>query len=156
VYGKVTSFEVAPVPSAAGFRRWKNLLFTQVAANSGRSLDETSNWLRAVDDPRITIEDLADSQGFDQLDARLLASLVSACNNTVIGNQIERAQITSLRRRIHLKGRQALFIICDYFKVEENNGQMLGLVDLISVQLTDDSKLESFYGELGQRDLQHG
>ena len=81
VHGKVASFEVAPVPSAAGFRRWKNLLFTQVAANSGRSLDETSNWLTAVDDPRITIEDLADSQGFDQLDARLLAALVSACNN---------------------------------------------------------------------------
>jgi hypothetical protein len=116
---------------------------TEIAAASGRG-DAAFAWVSFTEQEGVSFDALRSSNGFDSLDAKLLAALVRAAQNTVVGGQISRAQEVAARKGFFLKGRQALHLIYDYYKVSESQVGVMDLADLISVELRDDGHLQTF------------
>ena len=85
---------------------------TEITAASGRG-DAAFAWLPFIEQGGVSFEALRHTNGFDSLDAKLLAALVRAAHNTVVGGQISRAQEVAARRGFFLKGRQALHLTYD-------------------------------------------
>ena len=61
-----------------------------------------------------------------------------------MGGEISRLPETVAKIAKALKGRQALILVFNHYKVDEENSAMLGLADLLSVEFRDDSHLETF------------
>jgi len=97
-----------------------------------------------IDDPATTMETLSRSRGMDTIDVRLLAEVVRITAGTLVGGGILRARTRAKDAHRHLKGRQPLLIVYNYYRTEETNMQHLSFLDIMSVLYRGDDRLQQF------------
>ena len=83
------SIKIAALPDIVGFEAWKIQVRKQVMAASGRR-DEAFQWIMEVKDPDISYEDLGDCSGFETLDMKLSAAILSSRTRALL---VERSLI---------------------------------------------------------------
>jgi len=142
---KEKKIEIPQLPTAAGFRDWRMVVYPAVIGASGRTTETAGRWITAVESDRSTFESLYDSDGWDTFDANLLQAVIKAAAGTVVGSQIRRCQEQLFNQhKKFLKGRQALWLIFEHFKVDEGKIGWYDISDLLSVQFVDDAHLQAF------------
>ena len=114
----------------------------EVAAASGIG-EEAFCWIMEVEAPDATLESMADPGSFPSLDTKL-SSAIFKISTGELGRKIRHADDMEARRMRMMKGRQALWIIYDHFRINEEAGSLYDMQDLISIKLGNDSNLEAF------------
>jgi hypothetical protein len=137
------AIRIGPLPSPGAFRPWRLALFTEVQAASGRA-DAAFLWLRKAELPDVSFASLSTSGNFESLDAKLLAALVRSASGTIVGGQISRAQETAAKGNRPLKGRQALLLVFQHYRVERSHTSLQGFADLLSLELHGSNDLQTF------------
>ena len=136
-YNEANHVKVEPLPHIAKFRSLYNNLRKEVAGASGRPC-KAFRWICDMDAAK-SIEDLADIGEFETLDAKLAAGLGKVLHGE-LGRQIrvleEKLAATS---KVMLRGRQVLFLICDYSKITAETGQVMDFEDIMAVELKGDN-----------------
>jgi hypothetical protein len=101
---------VGTLLSAASFNLWRMALQTAISAASGRG-DAAFERFDDVSQNGSATQRLQINQGFERLDAKLLASLVRASAGTVVAGEIARVQQTASVAGRCRKCCQALWLI---------------------------------------------
>jgi hypothetical protein len=135
------SFKIPPLTKAPQFRSWKLAVRDEIAGASGDP-DASFKWIFQVELPHVTIGELADSGEFASLDAKLAAGIARVAQGD-LGRAISTAEEQSALKGFFRKGRQALRMIYDHYRISETEGSLLELQDLMKVSLKKDN-LRSF------------
>ena len=135
---------IPPLPKAPQFRSWKLAVRDEIAGASGDP-DSGFTWIYQVESPGIKIDDLANSGDFASLDAKLAAGIARVAQGD-LGRAISTAKERLALKGIFMKGRQALKMIYDHYRISETEGSLLELQDLLRVSLKGDN-LRAFIGD---------
>ncbi|MCP4923535.1 MAG: hypothetical protein GY915_05840, partial [bacterium] len=133
-------------PSVPGFRAWK-LNFKKAVAAAHRRAEGAFLWITEVE-KATSIDDLADSGKFPDLDTKLslaLDSILSGEFKKTVGTK----EIELSKEGKMIKGRQIAFMIYKNFKVSEIDGVMLEWESIIDVELRHDN-LQQFLNDWEQ------
>ena len=104
------------LPTPAQFRAWKNTLFQNVNAASGRMDDKALEWVMKTENLAIPDADMATcKRKFAILDRRLSAALQRIAHGE-LGRQITQAAEDALREGRAVRGRELLRLIIRYFQ----------------------------------------
>ncbi len=90
-----------------------------------------------------TFETLRSSGDFDSLDAKLASALGRIVSGEA-GREVTRVTETEAREGRLIKGRQILFLLLQYYRVNEEAVSFYNLADLCSTRLVNDGQLEQF------------
>ena len=96
-----------------------------------------------VEAPDASFDALAVCGSFPSLGTKLGSAIAKICSGE-LGRKIRHADDMEARKMRMMKGRQALWIIYDHFRINEEAGSPYNTQDLISVKLGNDSNLEAF------------
>ena len=128
--------KIPDLPETANYRRWQLLLRSNILSASGKG-DECLAWIRAPEDPNVTIGDLANSgQGYETLDLKLAKALT----DLIIGERKNAARIAvtvrqeieaAHARNVPMRGRQILKMIYGQYELDETQW---GLYTLTQIQ----------------------
>ena len=102
-------------------------------------------WIMDVEDFGKSIDDFADASRFPSLDAKLMTALCLVANDE-LGRQINLELERHAARRVRFRGRQALRMIYEYFKLDEAAGTLYSIQDLSAVRLRNAADLGRFIG----------
>ena len=99
------------MPRVAQFRAWKQTVFQNTNAASGRPDDLALVWVRQVDDPVVALEDLRKCEKkFRLLDKRLASSLQKIVNGE-LGREVFAATEMATQSGRSIGGREILRMI---------------------------------------------
>ena len=131
---EATEIKLPAMPDAVGFKQWKLTVRSKVADASGRG-DDGLRWVMKVEDATASFESLADSgKGFTRLDMKLSAAITTASTGEV-GREVAEATEAAAKNGKMLRGRQALWLVYQWYKVTEEAGALFDLSDLMKVEL---------------------
>jgi hypothetical protein len=136
------AIKVPAFPAPARYPAWKAAVRNEITAASGRG-EEAFLWAMRTEAPDVTFDDLRDSEGLNSLDAKLSAALTKISSGE-LGRRIHLAVEQEALQGRMLKGRQVLWMIHDYHKLDEERGALYAFRDLQAVRLKDDRHLEGF------------
>ena len=108
----------------------------EIAGASGDP-DASFKWIAQVEKPGITIRDLANSGEFASLGAKLAAGVAKVALGD-LGRSISTAKERMAMKGVFMKGRQALKLVYDHYKISETEGALWELQDLMKVTLQGD------------------
>ena len=130
-------------PNATGFRAWKNTVRHAVSTASGKG-EKGYRWITEVEAEGQSFDALAHSgRTFGSLDQKLAAALVAIAKGE-LGRQITHASETERREGRCVKGRQLLFLVYQYYRIDEAAGALYNIHDLWNVTFVNDDKMEGF------------
>ena len=132
--GKKTSdkLDIGGWPSIKTFRAWKLRFWKAVAAASVRP-DAAFEWINKVR-KCCAVEDLADSEGFPELDALL----ATEWDKIIQGEFRKRVQVLEyqlLDQNKMIKGRQITWMVFDNFRLADVDGQLLNHDEIMKLEL---------------------
>jgi hypothetical protein len=128
------------LPNISRFKGWLLSFRKDVASAAGKP-EAGFKWISAVE-TAASYESLADSGEFGVLDCKLAAAFGKILNGE-IGRQVNLAEEKAAKNGHMLKGRQIAYMVMDYFKITAQEGAILELDDLVSLQLHS-SNLKKF------------
>ena len=126
------------------FRLWKLAFKKAVAAASNSGNDDVYIWIAAVE-KATSLEDLADSGAFPELDALLAAEW----DKVITGEFKKKVQKLELDLQLvdkMIKGRQITWMVYHHFHLSDIDGAMNSWYDLLNVQLNGDN-LQQFIND---------
>jgi hypothetical protein len=130
-------------PTATSFRAWKNAVRHAVSTASGKG-EKGYRWITEVEAEGQTFEALAHcSRNFGSLDQKLASALMANAKGE-LGRQITHASETEHREGRCVKGRQLLFLVYQYYRIDEAAGALYNIHDLWNVTFQEDGKMEGF------------
>ena len=135
------AIKISPLPTATQFRAWRLLVRDEVVAASERG-QKAATWVMEVDSPDATYDLLAESGEFMSLHVKLAAALSKLASGD-LGRKLTQAKEVEARMGVMLKGRQALWMVYEYYRVNAEAGALFDLSDLLNVKLRGDA-LEAF------------
>jgi hypothetical protein len=143
--GKVngeSSVKVPSFPTPPQYRQWRHAICIAVAAASGRG-EQGYAWCLKAENPEVTFDDLADSEGYDTLDIKLSSALTHLASGD-LGLRISLAVDRQKTLGRVLKGRQIVWLVHDHHKLDDERGAMYDYADLQAIKFKGDNNLERF------------
>jgi hypothetical protein len=138
------SVKIAAFPEPIQFRGWKASVRTEITAAAGPGrCDAAFSWLLRVENA--SFNDLANSGHFESLDTKLAAALMKAQRGE-LGRQITIKEQSMAKVGIRLKGRQMLKMVYEYHKLDESQGSVFSMENILAVHLVGD-KLQKFLND---------
>ena len=128
--------------SAASFRAWRIATRNEIHAASGRPGPRMFAWILEVENFDVSFEALAEPGKHKTLDAKILAAILKVQSGGLGSRILMASDTAAVTRKRPLSGRQALRMIYQEFKVDDEAGTHY-IEDLMAVRLVDD-KYESF------------
>ena len=124
------------LPTPAQYRAWKNTVFQNINAASGRPDDEALKWaLECEDLDGVPDDDLAcTSMKFGLLDRRLSARLQQIASGE-LGRQITQKAEDALKTGRAVRGRELLRLIIRYYQTNRTADAVYNLTDLQRVRV---------------------
>ena len=139
---KEKDLKFAVLPDAPDFDAWKDAAYHKIVAAAQRGYTMLP-WISKVEEPEVTFEQLADSEGYETLDSALCAAI----NDAARGDLREELSIRSqeLRRRGTLMtGRQALYVVYSFYEIDADRGALYDLSDFMSGTFRADKDMQNF------------
>ena len=138
------TIRLAALPKVENFDAWKAQVRSRIRAAAGGN-DQAFLWILDVEDPKVMYDDLSDPGDFRSLDAKLGAAI----SDLVIGKgELERLMTLKTQEaaklKTYLSGRQQLRLIYDRYKLDEENGKLFEIEDIMSLTFPGDEHLEMF------------
>ena len=127
---------VPKFPKPEAYRNWRIRVRDAVAAAS-KDPDRAISWFDKVYKDKVTMEDLADSEGMATLDAKLLSSLTNIVEGD-LARRLDNIKERALMKGESTRGRQALWLFHDHFSTHIHLGAVYALEDLMSVRMKND------------------
>ena len=151
---KAERIQLPQLPAPAGFYVWRALVRDAVTAAYSYDPDSAHRWILEVEREGVTLENLGMvSTQFASLDAKLSQAINSVIENRK--DDLTRQIINLKERRIEeakrnhnmdptgrLRGRQILFIVYEYFKVDPASTLLYNIKDLMETRLHGDQLSE--------------
>ena len=132
-YKEADKIAIPALPDAVRYRSSRVAVREELMGASGRP-ELAFEWIRQLDNPQTSYDALGDSGLFMALDMKLAAAL-SAKASGEIGRKLLLRKEAEYKEGRLVKGRQMLYLIHDYYKVNEEAGSMYELQDLMHVQI---------------------
>jgi hypothetical protein len=134
-----------PLPTVSNFRNWRTQVRDVIMAASGRG-DKILSWVLEIEDAGTTLATLADPGAkLRSLDQKL-KDAVNRIASTSIQRELLLQSEEQIRLRRTLKGRQALKIVYDDYKLNPHLGSVYSMRDLALIKVQDGGgNLEKFY-----------
>ena len=123
-------------PDAIKFKTWWAAARTEIASavQDETMHDKAVRWFQEVEKPTTPFEALENSGNrFKLLDVRIASGIMKIATGT-LGRELNKANQASAKAGMVLRGRQALHIMFHYFKVNEDQGALYDLKDLMAVK----------------------
>ena len=122
------------LPKPGQFKAWKNVVFQNVNVAAQRNDDLALVWVSQVDDPSVTVEDLAEEPPtrFIQLSRQLALSLQRVAQGE-LGRQIMQRVSRAIVEKRAARGLELLRMICDYHAANRTAEQTCKIVGLQKV-----------------------
>ena len=128
---EANSIKLPPeLPTAVSFRNWKHAVRFAVVSASDRA-DAAALWIYKVERPGMTVEALADSEGFTTLDTKLASALIQVAKGD-LGRKLANMADKAVSQNTILRGRQCLWLIYSHYKMFEQSGVHYNLQSLAS------------------------
>jgi hypothetical protein len=142
---KERDIKFAQLPEAPDFDSWKDAAFSEIVSAAQRGYSVTP-WINKVDQPGVTFDDLADSEGYEVLDANLCAAIFKIKNGD-LGRNLTLASKELRARGGALRGRQALHMVYSEYAIDIERGALYDLSDLMLLSYTGDNNLPRFLAD---------
>ena len=129
--------KLPPFPQPENYRNWKIKVRDAIMAAS-RFPDKTFNWVNKVWEEGRKVEDLADTEKYVTLDAKLL----SALSNIAVGELARKIDTFKEKESLNnrpVRGRQVLLMFHEFFSTNIKHGATYRLDDLFAVQMKGDN-----------------
>ena len=136
--------KVTALPRVDQIRAFKNMIRGEVTSCSGRG-DAAFMWIMECENKGATFDGLRKSgRKFESLDCKLASALQKSCNNTPLSQEITQITESEAMAGRNIKGRQILFLIYQFYKSDEQAGQLFSILDLSKVIWRGDKNLHKF------------
>ena len=129
--------KLPPFPQPESYRNWKIKVRDAIIAAS-RFPDKTFEWVNKVWEEGRKVEDLADTEKYVTLDAKLL----SALSNIAVGELARKIDTLKEKESLNnrpVRGRQVLLMFHEFFSTNIKHGATYRLDDLFAVQMKGDN-----------------
>ena len=132
-----------PMPTPQQYRSWRLSTIQKVVAASGRG-HRAFQWIMAVEDVDFGFEALGyPGREYKSLDAKLAAAITETATGE-LGRQLTHRTEVEMNAGRLITGRQLLWIMQEYFRLNEEAGAVYEVQDLMAVKFKDDNHMEQF------------
>ena len=139
---KPDTIKIKDLPGVHAFEPWKFHIRGKIDSNAGRN-DEAFEWIMAVEDASISYGDLGDKSAFPSIDAKL-ADAIQTVSKGHIGKILATSSTEAARRKQRLAGRQLVRLIYNQSAVDEEDGRLFDLEDLMALTCPGDAHMRQF------------
>jgi hypothetical protein len=143
---KASAIALPALPPPAGFYFWRGLVRDAVSAAYESNPDSAHNWILEVEDPNATIDSIeVCAVHFSALDAKLAEAInvIILARTDDLTRQINNMKESFVKsRRVRMKGRQMLFLVYAYYRVDPSSGVLFEVEDLGNAELHQDKLAE--------------
>ena len=141
---EATSITLLPLPQVPNFRTWKISVRSAVVQASA-SVNEAWHWIREVEDPNATFAYLHyPGNQFISLDTKLDCAVQRIIKGDLLREITQRSEELTMNN-VRMTGRQALWMVYQSYKTDEENGAAYDMEDLIAVTLRGNNLSQFIY-----------
>ena len=131
---EASSITLLPLPMVPNFRTWK-ISVRSAVVQASTSVNEAWLWIREVEAPNTTFASLHyPGQQFLSLDTKLDCAVQRVIKSDLSREIIQRSEELTMNN-VRMTGRQALWMVYQSYKTDEENGAAYDMEDLIAVTL---------------------